>query len=282
MYWIASSAIAVCMFQPGLSWNGKIGVVLRNRFGCHWLASPPTKPQKYSKPMPFGHCRKRPGLAVREERRVVILAEPRGRVAVVPQDRADRALLDRDDRVVAGEAGRDLADHAEAHRVVVAPGDQRRARRRAERRRMEVGVAQAAPGDAVERRGRDHAAEGAGRAEAVVIGHDQQHVGRLLRRHHAGRPPRGGLRGSFLDHAAELRIGRRQLLAADGRGGAGGAEHAGDLLCRSKAREAEGCNTRHGQYKQLSFHCLLQWPNFVRLKKFLQAFYRFPRVFSLC
>jgi hypothetical protein len=43
-----------------LPWNGKIGVVLRNRFGCHWLASPPTKPQKYSKPMPFGHCSKGP------------------------------------------------------------------------------------------------------------------------------------------------------------------------------------------------------------------------------
>ena len=44
MYWIASSAMAVVRFQPGLPWNGKIAVVLRNRFGCHWLASPPTKP----------------------------------------------------------------------------------------------------------------------------------------------------------------------------------------------------------------------------------------------
>ena len=183
------------------------------------------------------------GLAVGEEGGVVVLAEPRGRVAVVLEDGADRALLDRDDRVVAGETGGDFAHHAKAHRVVVAPGDQRRPRRRAQRGGMEIGVAQTALGDAIKRRGRDDAAEGARCAKTVVVGHDQQHVGRALGRHHAGRPPRGRFRGTLLDHPAEFRIGRRQLLAADGSSRAGRTQHAGDLLCRSKAHEAERSNT---------------------------------------
>ena len=41
-------------------------------------------------------------------------------------------------RIVAGKAGRRLADDAEAGDVMVASGDQRRARRRAERRGVET------------------------------------------------------------------------------------------------------------------------------------------------
>ena len=195
----------------------------------------------------------RPGLAVREERRVVILAEPRGRVAVVPQDGADGALLDRDDRVVTGEAGRDLADHAEAHRVVVAPGNQRRARRRAQRGRVEVGVTQPGLGDAVQRRGRDDAAEGAGRAEAVVVGHDQQHVGRLLRRDNAWRPPRGRFRSSLLDHPAELRVGRRQLVAAEGGGGAGRTQLTGDFHGLGNSSRQHRGGGQHSDQKSVYF-----------------------------
>jgi hypothetical protein len=55
-----------------------------------------------------------PGLRRLEGRRVVVLAEPRGGIAVVLQDRADGALLLADDRVVARKAGGDFADHAEA------------------------------------------------------------------------------------------------------------------------------------------------------------------------
>ena len=55
---------------------------------------------------------------------------------------------------------------------------------------MEVGVAQALVGDPVQRRRRDHAAEGARRAEADIVGHDQQHVWRALRRRDARWPIR--------------------------------------------------------------------------------------------
>jgi hypothetical protein len=81
----------------------------------------------------------------------VVLAEPGGRVAIVGEDAPDGRVLGPDDRVVAGEAGGELADLAEADSMVVAAGDQRGARRRAQRGRVELRVAQAVLGDAVER-----------------------------------------------------------------------------------------------------------------------------------
>src|SRR6187551_1080207 len=59
----------------------------------------------------------RPGLGRLIERRVVVLAEPRRRVAVLLQDRADCAGLPPDDRVVTREARRGFAYHAEAGHV---------------------------------------------------------------------------------------------------------------------------------------------------------------------
>jgi hypothetical protein len=71
----------------------------------------------------------RTGLARLIGGRVVVLAEPRGGVSVFSEDGADGALLDRDDRVVARESRRYLADDPETDRVMVAPRDQGRARR---------------------------------------------------------------------------------------------------------------------------------------------------------
>ena len=163
----------------------------------------------------------RTDLAGRERRRVVVLAEPRCRIAVIEQDAADRRLVLADDAVVAGKARRLLGDHAEAHRMMVASGDQRGARRRAQRGGKDAVVAQSLARDAVHRGRRDHAAEGARHTETGVVGDDQEHVRRAFRRHDAWRPPRLRLQGVVLDHAAELGIRRRELLAADRRRGAG-------------------------------------------------------------
>ncbi len=188
----------------------------------------------------------RTGLAGLVEGRVVVLAEPGGGVAVVAQRGADGALVERDDRIVARVAGGDLADDAEAHRVVVAPGDQRGAGRRAERGGVEVGVAQAVLRQLVHRRGRDHAAEGARRAEALVVGHDQEHVRRAFGRHHLRRPPRRRLRGLLLDHAAELGGRRGERRSAERGRRVGRARRAGDLLPQGgRGRDEERRGGRH-------------------------------------
>ena len=75
-------------------------------------------------------------------RNVMILAEPRGRIAVLTQDRGNRGGLTRHDRVVAGIAGRQFADRPEPELVMIAPGQQRRSGRRTQRRGVEAGVAQ--------------------------------------------------------------------------------------------------------------------------------------------
>ena len=116
--------------------------------------------------------------------------------------------------------------------MVVAPGDQRGARRRAQRGREHAVVAKTLVGDPVHRRRRDHAAEGARHAETGVVRDDQQHVGRLLGRHDARRPPGLGLQRVVLDHAAERRIGRGKLLPADRRRRARRARRGGALLRR--------------------------------------------------
>jgi hypothetical protein len=128
---------------------------------------------------------------------------------------------------MAREPGGQFADDAEANRVVVAAGDQRRARGRAQRGGVELRVAQSRLGDAIQRRRRDDAAEGARNPVALVVGHDEKDVGRAL-----GRPVGRGIQGVFLNHAAELPRRRRKLFPADGRGGAGRTGCAGDLLGR--------------------------------------------------
>ena len=199
----------------------------------------------------------RTGLAGGEGRHVVVLAEPGRRIAIVEQDSPDRGLVLAKDAVVAGEAGRLLRDHAEAGRVMVAPGDQRGPRRRAQCGGEHPIVAEAFSREAVHGRRRDDAAEGAGDAEAGVVGDDQQHVGRTRGRHDARRPPGCRLQGSILDHAAELRVGRWELLAADARRRAGRSQRAGDLLrgarCRAHQRYHENSTERDRSRRRSHF-----------------------------
>ena len=109
---------------------------------------------------------------------------------MLEQHLGQEAVLERDDAVVAGIAGRELGDARHAVAVVVAPGDDARAARRAQRRRVHVVVAQAVGGERVEVRRRDRAAVAAEVAEPGVVEDDEQHVRRALRRRigagHAG------------------------------------------------------------------------------------------------
>src|SRR5262245_55210629 len=125
---------------------------------------------------------------------------------------------------------------------MVPPGDERCARRRTERSRVHARVAKPILRDAIERRSRDNAAEGSRRAEPNVVGHDEKDVRRLLGWHNARRPPCFRLKGVILDHAAEFRIGCRQLFATDRCGRTGRSRRAGDLDLLSLNRG--GCDNK--------------------------------------
>ena len=174
------------------------------------------------------------GRAVQIGRGIMILAEPRRGISVVTENGSDRRAFLADDGIIAGIAGRHFTDNAVPHRMVVAAGNQRCPRRRAQRRRVKLRIAQARLGDSIHVWGRDDTAEGAGHAIALVIGHDQQHVWRALGRHDGRWPVRFGIFGRLVDHAAELRGLGRQLFTVDRHRSAGRAGRARDLLslCR--------------------------------------------------
>ncbi len=202
-----------------------------------------------------------PGLAGRESRRVVILAEPRRGVAVVQQDAADGGLVFGDNAVVAGEPGGLFGDDAEAGRVVVATGQQRGPGGRAQGGGVDVVVAQAVIGDTVHGRCGDHTAEGARNPEAGIVGDDEQDVGGLFGRHDAWCPPGLRVQGAFLDDTAECRIRRRQLLAADGGGRAGRSQFAGYLraftLHGGAGRQQQDSHKGNQSNRYFRFHGIL-------------------------
>ena len=146
------------------------------------------------------------------------------------------ALSLRDDAVVAREARRLLRDHAEAGRVMVAPGDQRRARRRAQGRGVELRVAQA--------RLAMRSRAGVGMTPPKVLGAPKPTSSVMISRT-LGAPLGGTTRGGHqgFDCAALPSIlppnfggGGGSCSAVDGRGGAGRAGHAAQLAGPGRAR----------------------------------------------
>ena len=111
-------------------------------------------------------------------RREVPLADRVGVVAVLQQDFREEAVLERDVAVAARIADGAFGDAGHAVGVVIAPRDHARARRRAQRRRVHVVVAQPVGRQRVEVRRLDRAAVAAEMPEAGVVEHDEQHVRR--------------------------------------------------------------------------------------------------------
>jgi hypothetical protein len=85
-----------------------------------------------------------------------------------------------------------------------------------------------------------------GAPKTLVIRHDQQHVGRALRRYDAWGSPGPRLRSLLLDHPAEFRSGGRKLFSINRGGGTGRTWDTCDLLsqCRD-ATKAENTGYRH-------------------------------------
>ena len=112
---------------------------------------------------------------------LVPLAEGAGAVAVEPQHLRQRRHAVRILPGVAREGRRGLHDRAGVDGVVVPAGLERVARRRAQRRRVEVVEAQAALRQPVHRRRADRTAERARPAEADVVDQHDHDVGRACR-----------------------------------------------------------------------------------------------------
>ena len=164
----------------------------------------------------------RPGLAVRQRTACYGPCRTRMWNTVVLEDGADGALLDRNDRVVAGIPGRDFSDHAEAHRMMVASGDEGGAGRRAERGRVEICVAQTVlprcgPGPVSGSPRRRCRVIQTRKSSVIISSTFGAFFGGKTRGGHQG----VGLGGFLFDDSAEFRIGRRKLFPAEGGGGIG-------------------------------------------------------------
>ena len=108
---------------------------------------------------------------------------------------------------VAREAGVGVRHPAHADGVGVAPRQQRRPRRRAHRRDVEVRVAEALRREPVEMRRLDLGAVAPEIGEAEVVGEHDDDVRRALGRRGARRPPRLRGRDGAADRALESRVG---------------------------------------------------------------------------
>ena len=106
----------------------------------------------------------------------VPLTEPCGAVAVALQHANKRRAVLRAGRRIARERTGQLSDRPEAHAVVVAAGEHRCPRRRAQGGYMEMVIGQASLSDPRQARGVHRAAEGARVAVPSVVDQHQQHV----------------------------------------------------------------------------------------------------------
>ena len=140
----------------------------------------------------------------------VPLADHVGVPPLRAEDLLDLAVLGRDHAAGVREADRRLGDAGHAVARVVAPGEQARPRRRAQRRRVPLRVAHAVGDDAVDVRRLDRTAVAVERREADVVEHDVDDVRRALGRlgRLERRPVRDRVPDVDVDHALE-RCGHR-------------------------------------------------------------------------
>ena len=129
-------------------------------------------------------------------------------VTGIAQDLRERARVDRNRAALARKTAVGVRDDRHADRVVVAPGEQRSAGGRAQRRRVEARVREAARREGVHVRRLDLAAVAAEAAEAHVVEHDDDDVRAAGRRPARRRPPRGRLLPGAADLPLELGLRR--------------------------------------------------------------------------
>ena len=145
------------------------------------LRRPPAEePVKVLKPPTDRPTVKRSRRALLAVRRQVPLSERSGAVPVVSQNPRERNAVIRNERRIAGEPGRELADRTKPNRVAVAARQQRRPRRRAQRRNVEPVIPHTLLRDPRVVRCIDRPAKRSGIPEPGIIDQHQQHVRRAI------------------------------------------------------------------------------------------------------
>ena len=124
----------------------------------------------------------RPGGAAFGQRRDVPFADHVVAIAVRPQHFRQRARLARDLAAISRVAAVEIGEAADADRMMVAPGKQRRARRRTHRGGVEARIAQAFGGEPVDGRRLDRRAVAAEIGKADIVEQHDEDVRRALRR----------------------------------------------------------------------------------------------------
>src|SRR6266508_3276449 len=110
------------------------------------------------------------------------IADIKRAVTALLQDFGDGRMALRHATVVARVAGRGFGDHAQMVAVMIMPGQQRRARRRAQRGRVKVGVAQSVRREPVQIRRLNFRAVTTELRITDVVQHEVNHVRRAARR----------------------------------------------------------------------------------------------------
>lgn len=129
----------------------------------------------------------RRGLRIRNQ---VPLSDGRGRIAILAQDLGQHGGALGNRSIVAGIRQAPIGDDPHAHGVVIAAGQQRRARGRAHGRHVELRIAKPLRRQPIQCRRGDQAAKGAGLSVPRVVQQDEQDIGRTRRRRE-GRPRHG-------------------------------------------------------------------------------------------
>src|SRR5262249_4376253 len=112
---------------------------------------------------------------------VVILAEPERAVPVVLEDLSDRRALGGQSAGRAGKTVGCLGDGGATIHMMIAPGEERRARRRAERRGVPLRIAEPAFREFLERRHVDTTAKRRPRGHAAIVIENDEDVRRTFR-----------------------------------------------------------------------------------------------------
>ncbi len=184
---------------------GLDGVIVVDQLGIVLMGVAAEKPVVPLEPAPERPPVVRASRGNLVRRRQVPLAERVRVVSVLQQDLGQHPVLERDVAVPAGIAGGPFRDARHRVRMVIAAGQDARARRRAERGRVHVVEEESVLRERVDVRRLDRAAVAPHLPEPGIVLDDEDHVGRALFRPQRPRPRRTGDVEGASDHAGEGR-----------------------------------------------------------------------------